>query len=85
MKKVAEEIATEVVSILEKTPPQLISDICEGKIILSGGGANLKGMARLIENYTGIACSVAPCSENCVINGIGMFVEEDNKLQKNAL
>ena len=47
-----------VVSILEKTPPELAADIADHGIVLTGGGALLDGFDRLIARATGMAAYV---------------------------
>ena len=46
-------------SVLEQTPPELSADIIDRGIVLSGGGALLRNMDRLITTVTGVACYVA--------------------------
>lgn len=61
---------------LEKTPPELAADIMERGIVLSGGGALLDGLDRLIERETSIPAHVAPEPLDCVVIGIGRVLEE---------
>jgi len=61
--------------VLEKTPPELSADVIERGITLTGGGALLKGIDRLIENETGIKTIVAKEPLNCVATGAGMVLE----------
>ncbi len=55
--------------VFEKTPPQLASDIFEGGITLTGGGANLYGLAEAISNAMKIPCTVAEDARDCVVLG----------------
>lgn len=54
---------------LEKTPPELAADIVENGIVLTGGGALLNGLDRLISAETGIAVRVAENPLDCVVQG----------------
>ena len=54
LQEVAGQIVEEVVSVLEQTPPELSADILDRGIVLTGGGAMLRGLEELIEEKTGI-------------------------------
>ncbi len=69
--RLARQIADEVVSVLEDTSPELVSDIVESGITLTGGGSQLWGMAQVIQERTGIACTVADDPDSCVVYGCG--------------
>ncbi len=62
-------IVDTVRSTLEKTPPELASDIVDRGIVLTGGGALLKGLDLLISNETGIPVFVAENPLDCVVQG----------------
>lgn len=61
---------------LEKTPPELASDIMERGIMLAGGGALLKGLDFLIHEETGIPVFIAENPLDCVVLGTGKVLEE---------
>ena len=67
---------------LEKTPPELASDIMEAGIVLAGGGAMLKGLDELISRETGIPVMQAHEPLNCVAMGTGLVLEHYAQLQK---
>lgn len=69
-------------STLEKTPPELSSDIMEMGITLAGGGALLKGLDRHIEAETNIAVMIAEDPLKCVALGTGKALEEIDILKK---
>jgi rod shape-determining protein MreB len=71
MRPQLEAIAEGVRSVLEITPPELSADICESGIRLTGGGALLRGIDKLIEKKTGVRTSVAETPYNCVALGTG--------------
>jgi rod shape-determining protein MreB len=60
---------------LEKTPPELASDVMETGIMLTGGGALLDGFAELISIETGIPVRIAHEPINCVALGTGMVLD----------
>jgi rod shape-determining protein MreB len=65
-----------VKGVLEKTPPELAADIFEKGIVLTGGGALLKGLDRLLCDETGgIPVFVADDPESCVALGTGRVLE----------
>lgn len=70
-----------VKSILEKTPPELASDIIEKGIIMTGGGSLLYGLDKLIEVNTGLNVKIAENSEEAVVEGTGQVLNYINKLQ----
>ncbi len=61
--------------VLENTPPELSGDILDRGIVLTGGGALLSGLDRMIERETGIRCTIADNPVNCVAIGTGKFIE----------
>ena len=60
---------------LEKTPPELASDIIDRGMVLTGGGANLRNMDRLLTKETGVPCFVAENPIACVAVGAGKALE----------
>lgn len=61
---------------LENTPPELSSDIIDSGITLTGGGALLRGLDKLIEKETKIPVTVAENPINCVVEGTGICLEK---------
>jgi rod shape-determining protein MreB len=62
-------------STLERTPPELSADIIDRGIMLTGGGALLRGLDKLIYNETGIPVNVAESPLDCVVDGTGKLLE----------
>lgn len=60
---------------LECTPPELSSDIIDRGIMLSGGGALLRGLDTLIQNETGIEVHIAEAPLDCVALGVGAVLD----------
>lgn len=71
----AEKIVDSIKCVLERTPPELISDIGKNGILLTGGGSLLSGLAELIENSTGIRTYLAKDALSCVAKGTGIVAE----------
>lgn len=61
--------------ILEKTPPELVGDIWEDGIMLTGGGSLIKGLPELISKETGVRCYVSETPIDCVAIGTGMALD----------
>ena len=70
---------------LEKTPPELASDIMETGITLTGGGALLLGLDRLINQETGMPVNIAEEPLNCVAIGTGKTLDHYDKLSSRVL
>lgn len=75
IKEVAEVIVDTVKATLENTPPELASDIMESGIVLSGGGAMLKGLGRLINVSTDIPVYISEAPMECVATGAGKSLD----------
>ena len=67
---------------LEKTPPELASDIIEQGIMLTGGGALLDGIDRLITQETGMPVKIAEDPLDCVAIGTGLALDNIEVLKK---
>ena len=67
---------------LEKTPPELSADIIDNGIVLTGGGALLRGLDKLVERETGISVRVAENPLDCVALGTGMVLENLDELRE---
>jgi rod shape-determining protein MreB len=62
-------------SVLERTPPELASDVIDRGIVLTGGGALLRHLDILLTQETGIPCQVAENPLDCVAIGSGVALE----------
>jgi rod shape-determining protein MreB len=67
---------------LEKTPPELASDIVDRGIVLTGGGALLRGMGRLLMSETGLPIRVAENPLACTVLGAGIILEDNFRFRK---
>ena len=79
MPEALEEPITQIVeaicSVIERTPPELIGDILENGIVMTGGGSLLYGLNHLIANVTGVKTRVADKAVSCVAIGTGRSLE----------
>jgi len=66
---------------LEKTPPELASDIMEKGIILAGGGALIKNLDKMLSIETGMPVYVIEEPLDCVVKGCGKILEDIEKLR----
>lgn len=67
-----EQIVVATKNLLEKTPPELAADISDTGIIMTGGGAMLRGLGKRIEDSTGIKVILANDPLSCVAKGTGL-------------
>jgi rod shape-determining protein MreB len=72
-------------STLERTPPELSADIIDRGIMLTGGGALLRGLDKLISKETGIPVNIAENPLDCVVDGTGRMLEEMTGALSNVL
>lgn len=72
-------IVQAVKSALEQSPPELASDIAESGVVLTGGGALLRDIDRLLSNETGLPFIVAEEPLTCVARGGGIALEMNDK------
>ena len=74
------QIVQSVKNVLERTPPELAADIIEKGILMTGGGALLNGLDKLIEYETGINVAIAENAVECVAQGTGKALAFFDKL-----
>ena len=82
LKEPISSIVDAIKSTLEKTPPELASDIMENGIMLTGGGALLRGLDKLIKQETGMPVTIAEGPLDCVALGTGKSVEDQEIFEK---
>jgi len=81
----ARQITDEVRSVLDEASPELVSDIAENGITLTGGGSLLWGMDKLLTERTGILCTLADDAESCVAYGCGKSLAWINHMQEGPI
>ena len=75
-----EKVVEAIKITLEKTPPELAADIIDDGIMLTGGGALLRGLDVMIHDATGMPVHIAESPLDCVAQGTGMVLENSDKL-----
>lgn len=80
LKEATGQIVEAVHGVLEKTPPELAADIVDRGIVLTGGGALLRGMDTLIEQRTGVNTLTVQDAMDVVVVGTGKYAEIMEKL-----
>ena len=81
MKESIFEIVDIIKATLERTPPELASDIVEKGIVLAGGGALIKNIDKLISLKTEMPVYIAEEPLECVVKGTGKTLEDLEKLK----
>ena len=85
LRRPARQIADEVLSVLEETSPELVSDIAETGITLTGGGSQIWGMDLLLTERTGVHCTLADDPDSCVAYGCGKSLSWVNHMQEGPI
>lgn len=75
LRDTASQIVEAVMSVLERTPPELAADVYDRGIVLTGGGSLLGGLDELLEETTGINTTIADDPMRVVAIGTGKFME----------
>lgn len=85
LRRPARQIADEVLSVLEDTSPELVGDIAENGITLTGGGCQIAGMDLLLTERTGITCTIADDPDSCVAYGCGKSLAWINSMNEGPI
>ena len=85
LSRTVSKITDNIKTILETTPPELVSDIYERGIFLSGGGALLRGLDKAISLAAKIPVKIAEDPLTCVVRGTGYLLENKELLEKVVL
>ena len=78
-------IKDHVLSVLEDASPELISDVVDNGITLTGGGGQLYGMDQLLREMTGIECTLADDPDHCVAYGCGKSLAWINHMNEGPI
>ena len=73
LKEPVYKIVDEIKSILGRTPPELVADIVERGIVMTGGASLLKGLTKLVSKETKVSVILAPSPIDCVALGAGKY------------
>ena len=84
-KRPARQIVDEILAVMEQTSPELVADISQNGITLTGGGSQLWGFAQLIMDRTGIPCSQADDADSCVALGCGKSLRWIKQMQEGTI
>ncbi|MDD3284657.1 MAG: rod shape-determining protein [Patescibacteria group bacterium] len=82
IKRSVDIIISAVKDVVEQTPPELVSDLYQRGMVISGGGAALRGLDKLIYEETKIPVTIADDSLTTVVRGIGMVLEDFDNLKE---
>ena len=85
LRRPARLIADEIMAVLEQTSPELVSDISENGITLTGGCAQIWGMAELVMDRTGINTIIADDPDSCTAYGCGKSLAWINHMQEGPI
>ena len=80
-----ERIMEAIHSVLERTPPELVSDVSTNGIIMTGGGSLVYGFDKLVTARTGIHTTVAEDAISCVVLGTGKSLDSLNSMQDGTM
>lgn len=78
-------IKDEVLKVLEDATPELVSDVVENGITLTGGGSQLYGMSQMLQEMTGIECILADDPDHCVAYGCGKSLAWINHMNEGPI
>ena len=81
----ARQIVEEIHSVLEETSPELVSDIADNGITLTGGASQIYGMDKLLTENTGIPCTLADDADSCVAYGCGKSLAWINTMNEGPI
>lgn len=84
MREHINHIVDTIKAVLEQTPPELVGDVLQEGIVLTGGGSKLYGLDAVIEKETGLKTIVAQDPTNCVANGTGKVLKNLEFLAENG-
>lgn len=79
------QIIDAVCSVIERTPPELVGDIMNNGIVMTGGGSLLVGLDRIITYATGIRTRVADRAVSCVAIGTGRSLDHISAIPEGAI
>lgn len=79
------QIISAVKDVLQKTPPELASDVMDKGIVMTGGGSKLRNFDQLMTKVTGVPCQIAEESELSVAKGTGIAIDHLDEFKKSVL
>ena len=85
LNRMGRQIADEVASVLEDTSPELVGDIADNGITLTGAGSQIYGIGQLLTERTGIPCTLADDPGSCVVYGCGKSLSWINRMTEGPI
>ena len=85
LRRPARFIVEEILSVLELSSPELVSDVAKNGIVLTGGGSLIYGMDKIIQERTDISVMVADNAESSVALGCGKSLQWINSMQEGTI
>ena len=85
LSRMGRQIADEVISVLEDTSPELVGDIAQNGITLTGGASQIYGMDMLLTERTGVRCTLADDTPSCVVYGCGKSLAWINQMTEGPI
>jgi len=85
LRRPARYIVEEILSVLELSSPELVADIAQNGIILTGGGSQIWGMDRMIQERTEVPVLVSDSPDTCVALGCGKSLQWINSMQEGTI
>jgi len=76
------KILDKIRDVLEETPAELVNDIYDQGIVLTGGGAMVRGLADRVSRYTELPCRLAEDPVSCVVLGTSRLLEDPNAFRR---
>jgi len=83
--EVSERILETIHGVLERTPPELVADISNNGIVMTGGGSLVWGFDKLVESRTSIRTHIADDAVSCVAYGTGKTLDWVNDMQDGTI
>ena len=80
-----EEVLQAIKHVLQETPPELSADVIDKGIVISGGGALLRNIDKLISQSTSVPCYIADDPLVCVVKGAGAALENIETYKRSVL
>lgn len=82
---ILQQMVLSIRSVIENTPPELVSDVIDRGILLTGGGAHLTDIDTLLTKVINVPVLIADEPELCVVNGAGIALSSLSEYQKSLL
>ena len=79
------QLVESVHMVLEQTPPELLKDVADNGVVLTGGGALLRNLDVLITEETGVTAKISEDPLSAVVRGVGRIVEDPSLLERLSL